>query len=127
MAQRRLKTYLTAYPRIGENRLLLRGTHRHHRQGGRDTEYGHKVFLSGGRSTMILGCLIERGNPADADRYRPFLGQHREWYGKMPRQVSADGGFASAPRSNHEYRRADRLAGFEVAVRLQPLVGAGGG
>jgi len=95
MAQRRLKTYLTAYPRIGENRLLLRGTHRHHRQGGRDTEYGHKVFLSGGRSTMILGCLIERGNPADADRYRPFLGQHREWYGKMPRQVSADGGFAS--------------------------------
>lgn len=64
-------------------------------KGGRDTEYGHKVFLSGGRSTMILGCLIERGNPADADRYRPFLEQHRQWYGRMPRQVSADGGFAS--------------------------------
>ena len=64
-------------------------------KGRRDTEYGHKVFLSGGRSTMILGCLIERGNPSDADRYRPFLEQHRQWYGKMPRQVTADGGFAS--------------------------------
>jgi IS5 family transposase len=64
-------------------------------KGRRETEYGHKVFLSGGRSNIILGCLIERGNPADSDRYRQLLGQHRQWYGKMPRQVTADGGFAS--------------------------------
>jgi IS5 family transposase len=64
-------------------------------KGGRDTEYGHKVFLSGGASTMILGCLIIRGNPADTDQYRSLLEQHKEWYGRMPRQVSADGGFAS--------------------------------
>jgi IS5 family transposase len=64
-------------------------------KGKRDTEYGHKVFLSGGASTMILGCLIVRGNPADTDQYRPLLEQHRQWYGRMPRQVSADGGFAS--------------------------------
>ena len=61
----------------------------------RDTEYGHKVFLSGGASTMILGCLIVRGNPADTDQYQSLLGQHKAWYGRMPRQVSADGGFAS--------------------------------
>ena len=41
-------------------------------KGRRDTEYGHKVFLSGGASTMILGCLIVRGNPADSDQYRPL-------------------------------------------------------
>jgi IS5 family transposase len=64
-------------------------------KGKRDTEYGHKVFLSGGASTMILGCLIIRGNPADTDQYRSLLEQHKEWYGRMPRQVSADGGFAS--------------------------------
>ena len=64
-------------------------------KGRRDTEYGHKVFLTGGRSTMILGCLIVRGNPADSEQYRPLLEQHKEWYGRMPRQVSADGGFAS--------------------------------
>ena len=42
-------------------------------KGRRDTEYGHKVFLSGGASTMILGCLIVRGNPADSDQYQPLL------------------------------------------------------
>ena len=63
--------------------------------GRRDTEYGHKVFLSGGASTMILGCLIVRGNPAGSDQYQSLLSQHEEWYGRMPRQVSADGGFAS--------------------------------
>jgi IS5 family transposase len=64
-------------------------------KGGRDTEYGHKVFVSGGASTMILGCLIVRGNPADSDQYQPLLEQHRQWYDRMPRQVTADGGFAS--------------------------------
>ena len=64
-------------------------------KGGRDTEYGHKLFLSGGASTMILGCLILRGNPADSDQYQSVLSQHKEWFGRMPRQVTADGGFAS--------------------------------
>jgi len=64
-------------------------------KGKRDTEYGHKVFLAGGRSTMILGCLITLGNPADTDQYQPLLEQHKNWYGRMPRQVTADGGFAS--------------------------------
>jgi len=64
-------------------------------KGKRDTEYGHKVFLSGGSSTMILGCLILRGNPADSDQYQSLLEQHRQQYGRMPRQVTADGGFAS--------------------------------
>ncbi len=59
-------------------------------KGGRDTEYGHKVFLSGGASTMILDCLIVRGNPADSDRYRQMLDRHNENYGRMPSQVSAD-------------------------------------
>ena len=68
-------------------------------KGKRDTEYGHKVFLAGGSSTMILGCLIVPGNPADTDQYQSLLEQHKEWYGRMPRQVSADGGFAS--KENH--------------------------
>ena len=64
-------------------------------KGRRETEYGHKVFLSGGTSNMILGCLILRGNPADSDQYQALLEQHRHLYGRMPRQVTADGGFAS--------------------------------
>jgi IS5 family transposase len=64
-------------------------------KGRRDTEYGHKVFLTGRGSNMILGCLILRGNPADSDQYQSLLEQHRQQYGRMPRQVTADGGFAS--------------------------------
>jgi IS5 family transposase len=64
-------------------------------KGSRDTQYGHKVFLTGGASTLILDCMIERGNPADSDRYKNLLERHAGQYGRMPRQVSADGGFAS--------------------------------
>jgi len=64
-------------------------------KGRRDVQYGHKVFLTGGASNLILDCLIERGNPADSDRYRDLLERHKEQFGRAPRQVSADGGFAS--------------------------------
>ena len=61
----------------------------------RETEFGHKIFLTGGRSNMILDCLIVRGNPADTEQYGPLRQRQKELYGRMPRQVSADGGFAS--------------------------------
>ncbi|MBV5344065.1 MAG: ISNCY family transposase, partial [Rhodoferax sp.] len=61
----------------------------------RETEYGHKIFLTGGVSTMILDCLIVRGNPADTTKYGLLLSRQQELYNRMPRQVSADGGFAS--------------------------------
>lgn len=61
----------------------------------RETEYGHKIFLTGGSSTMILDCLIVRGNPADSEQYEAMLERQKKQYGRMPRQVSADGGFAS--------------------------------
>lgn len=64
-------------------------------KGSRDTIYGHKVFLTGGASSLILDCVIERGNPADSELYQPLLERHAEQFGKMPRQVSADGAFAS--------------------------------
>lgn len=64
-------------------------------KGQRETTYGHKVFLTGGASTLILDCLIEPGNPADSDRYKTLLERHQQLLGRMPRQVTADGGFAS--------------------------------
>ena len=74
-------------------------------KGGRDTEYGHKIFLTGGASTMILDCLIARGNPADSDQYQSLLERHRERFGRMPRQVRADGGFAS--KNNLAFAKED--------------------
>ena len=61
-----------------------------------ETVFGHKVFLSTGPSSLILDCVVERGNPADSNYVQPFLERHRELYGQVPRQSAWDGGFASA-------------------------------
>jgi IS5 family transposase len=72
-------------------------------KGNRKTEYGHKVFLTGGPSNLILDCLIEPGNPADSDRFQTLLDRHKKQFGYSPRQTTADGGFAS--KNNLEYAK----------------------
>jgi IS5 family transposase len=64
-------------------------------KGNRKTEYGHKVFLTGGSSNLILDCLIEKGNPADSDLFQELLDRQKNYFGRLPRQTTADGGFAS--------------------------------
>jgi transposase, IS5 family len=54
----------------------------------RQTEYGHKVFLTGGTSTLILDCLIERGNPADSAKYETLLDRQEELYGNRCRPMA---------------------------------------
>ena len=65
------------------------------RKGGRDVFYGHKLTLTTGRSGLILDMIIEDGNPADAERFLPILDRHIELYNKPPRQMAADGAYAS--------------------------------
>jgi IS5 family transposase len=64
-------------------------------KGARDVQYGHKINLSTGRSGMVLDVVIEGGNPADAERFMPMLERHIKHYGRAPRQMAADGGYAS--------------------------------
>lgn len=64
-------------------------------KGNREVRYGHKINLSTGRSGLILDVVIEQGNPADVDRFVPMLDRHIDQYGKAPRQMAADGGYAS--------------------------------
>ncbi|MBA2670137.1 MAG: ISNCY family transposase, partial [Gemmatimonadetes bacterium] len=61
----------------------------------RETYYGHKVTLSGGASGLILDAVIESGNPADSTRAVPMIERQREIYGRVPRQASLDGAYAS--------------------------------
>jgi transposase, IS5 family len=84
-------------------------------KGRRDTQYGHKVFLSGGASTMILDCMIERGNPADSECYRQMLERHTNHFGRMPRQIAADGGFASC--GNLSYAKENKVKDAVFAKR----------
>lgn len=86
-------------------------------KGQRDTTYGHKIFLTGGASTLILDCLIEQGNPADSDRYKTLLERQQQLLGRMPRQITADGGFAS--RGNLAFAKANQVKDAVFAKRRE--------
>jgi IS5 family transposase len=64
-------------------------------KGSRDVQYGHKLNLATGQSGLILDVVIEAGNPADAERFLPMLERQIARCGAPPRQVAADGGYAS--------------------------------
>ena len=64
-------------------------------KGARDVQYGHKLNLITGKSGLILDIVIETGNPADAERFLPMLDRHIAHCGGPPRQMAADGGYAS--------------------------------
>lgn len=61
----------------------------------RETEFGHKLCLVTGRSSLVLDCVIEDGNPADSTLAVSMIERQRELYGQPPRQTAFDGGFAS--------------------------------
>ena len=76
-------------------------------KGTRDVQYGHKLNLVAGKSGLILDVVIEIGNPADAERVLPMLDRHIARCGIPPRQMAADGGYAS--RDNLEQAKARGL------------------
>jgi IS5 family transposase len=57
--------------------------------------YGHKLNLVTGQSGLILDVVVEAGNPADAERFLPMLERQIARCGVPPRQLAADGGYAS--------------------------------
>jgi transposase, IS5 family len=65
-------------------------------KGNRETVYGHKLFLSTGKSGMILDFKVERGNPADSSMFLPLMHRQKDIFKRPPRQAAGDGGFASA-------------------------------
>ena len=64
-------------------------------KGAGDVHYGHKLNLTTGKSGLILDVVIEAGNPADAERFLPMLDRQIACCGVAPRQIAADGGYAS--------------------------------
>ena len=84
-------------------------------KGRREVQYGHKVFLTGGASGIIVDCAIERGNRADSEIFRSMIERHEALYGRVPRQVAADGGFAS--RDNLEWGKERGIKDIAFAKR----------
>jgi IS5 family transposase len=61
----------------------------------RETQFGHKIFITSGASNMVLHCEIPRGNPSDSEMFMGTLKALKDSCGRFPLKVSADGGFAS--------------------------------
>jgi len=73
-------------------------------KAGKETEYGHKVWLEETEGGIISGYRVLEGNPADQDQLLPALEHHEERFGKPPWLVAADRGVYS-PDNEHECRK----------------------
>ena len=90
-------------------------------KGARDVQYGHKLNLATGRSGLILDLVVERGNPADSDRFLPMLERQIAFYGAPPRQTAADGGFASRDNLARAKALGVRDAAFHKKAGLRVI------
>ena len=61
----------------------------------RETQFGHKIFLTSGKSNMVLNCDIPEGNPNDADMFLETIESLGKLYSVIPKKTSCDGGFSS--------------------------------
>jgi IS5 family transposase len=61
----------------------------------RDTFYGHKICLTTGASGLLLDLVVEMGNPSDATLAQKMVERVGSVLGRLPKQVSFDGGFSS--------------------------------
>jgi IS5 family transposase len=61
----------------------------------RETYFGHKICLTGGRSNLILDCQVLDGNPTDSTLTLPMLDRQNDIYSRYPLKAAFDGGFAS--------------------------------
>jgi transposase, IS5 family len=64
-------------------------------KGSREALFGHKVNLATGQSNLILDIKTIEGNPSDKNQYQPTLDRVMENYGRIPRDIVTDGGYAS--------------------------------
>lgn len=64
-------------------------------------QFGHKILLADGKSGLMMGCEILKGNPADSTLFSSSLKSIEEAYGQIPRSATADGGFAAKDNLNN--------------------------
>ncbi len=93
-------------------------------KGSRDVHYGHKLNLTSGQSGLILDLVIEAGNPADSERLLPMLERHIAHQGEAPRQLAADGGYASRDNLSQAKARGVRDLAFHKkrGLRIEDMV-----
>ena len=66
----------------------------------------------------MLDVFVEDGNPADSVCLIPLLERHNTRYGYPPRQLAADGGYASAANLNDAKDMGVKHVAFHKRVGL---------
>jgi transposase, IS5 family len=64
-------------------------------KAGKETEFGHKVWLDEVEGGLVTHWSILEGNPSDDTQWQPALERHRALFGKPPDQASGDRGLYS--------------------------------
>jgi IS5 family transposase len=67
----------------------------------RETEFGHKVCFTVGKTSMVLDCIMGRGNPSDTGLFPQVIDRQIDLYGESPTSSAADGGFASLDNARY--------------------------
>lgn len=88
-------------------------------KGSRETVFGHKIYLTCGPSSLMLDCVVKRGNPCDSTLTQPLLERQDELYGRVPRQASLDGCFASKDNLRWAKKQGIRDVAFSKKCGLK--------
>ena len=62
---------------------------------GKETEFGHKVWLDETDGGIVTRWQVLPGNPPDETQWRPAIDYHVQLFGRPPNQASADRGLYS--------------------------------
>ena len=74
-------------------------------KAGKETEFGHKVWLDEVEGGIISRWEVLDGNPDDADQWQPALDHHWQQFGKPPRQASGDRALYSPDNEAYAYNQ----------------------
>ena len=93
-------------------------------RGSRESLYGHKLYLTVGKSSLILDAVLMNGNPADSQQVKPLLQHQCRQYGRYPRQASFDGGFASSDNLKWAKKQGVKDVAFakKCGLKIQDMV-----
>jgi transposase, IS5 family len=87
-------------------------------KGQREVQFGHKINLTTGKSSLILSCEVLKGNPSDSTLYQNTIDKIASDYQIIPRDSVTDGGYAS--KANAEYAEGKGI----VNIVFNKIVGS---
>jgi transposase, IS5 family len=74
-------------------------------KAGKESEFGHKVWLDEVDGGIVTRWSVLEGNPPDESQWRPAIDHHLEQFGKPPYQASGDRGLYSPDNEDYANKR----------------------